>query len=930
MEPPAPVGTRLWESGRRPLSAKTAARSGLHFFTSTRRAAKIPFRPTEDFRIFKPAKRTTMNLAQDYFSLVEDYEAGNAPFPFVPMFDHFDDSESVAEELAETWKASRIKGKRDSTLITDALSLWQDDASLREKFPAFPSALLLEIARTRITDDIQLKGIASVLSGMGPSEVIACVNEFLQNPSFIHLITRKSYMDSYRDAEQTKTQKENEEEKRIALLMDKAEEHKRFFESFERRYRERIGEPLSFSDNQKCAIVLEEPRCLLTSSAGSGKTAVLIAHYFYLVEECGMDPKKILLLVYTKQVCNEINEKIKLLWLEKGNFDLVWPENSAPAGKLPGPAKTFHSLALEVIRSKINITPKILTEDTDRNSEDDDNSAKLFLQEMVKSDKSLLQKFEEVAEKEGVYIQIRNRFSTAAPKNKKDVSIGNAYVTKSSHEEWIRQFYREAGIWAEYERSDGKYKPDFTLRRDGQVFVHEHFATLRRDPSDPSFANYAEHAEEKIQYFTSKYGNNFFYTCGEDAYGNRITKDQLLRTLKKELEQRGFSTNPKDDLEESIIIEMIHTYVDRFFTLRPLIVERKENLDRLTSNMKNMGEYPFLFWTNIYLPLDRLYRNELRNEEYNATDFVDCIDWAQGILKEYKTDSINTFRYSAILIDEYQDITSGRHAFLKTLTDQDENHTHLYAVGDDWQSIYSFTGSDLSLFRNFTKRWKNGTMFNLGETFRFGEPLVGISGKFVLADNPSLLPRKVSGKGNTRLILCPIRFSEKDYDETYWSHRRKCNEDQLEVIRKRLRRLSSDEDGHEKKRIAVLSRYNNTWQDISGQLKNLTEEFKWIKSGGDLAFSMHKAKGITVDYAFVISCNDGVIPSEVQDDIIVEAVKTAMWRPGDEDNRENEERRLFYVAITRARKATFLLYDVNRPSKFIEEMKRMEGVEVPE
>ena len=180
-----------------------------------------------------------------------------------------------------------------------------------------------------------------MLSGMGPSEVIACVNEFLQNPSSIHLITRKSYMDSYRDAEQTKTQKENEEEKRIALLMDKAEEHKRFFESFERRYRERIGEPLSFSDNQKCAIVLEEPRCLLTSSAGSGKTAVLIAHYFYLVEECGMDPKKILLLVYTKQVCNEINEKIKLLWLEKGNFDLVWPKDSAPVGKLPGHQDEF-------------------------------------------------------------------------------------------------------------------------------------------------------------------------------------------------------------------------------------------------------------------------------------------------------------------------------------------------------------------------------------------------------------------------------------------------------------------------------------------------------------------------------------------------------------------------------------------------------------
>ena len=52
-----------------------------------------------------------MNLAQDYFTLVEDYEAGNAPFPFVPMFDHFDDSESVAEELAETWKESRLKGK---------------------------------------------------------------------------------------------------------------------------------------------------------------------------------------------------------------------------------------------------------------------------------------------------------------------------------------------------------------------------------------------------------------------------------------------------------------------------------------------------------------------------------------------------------------------------------------------------------------------------------------------------------------------------------------------------------------------------------------------------------------------------------------------------------------------------------------------------
>lgn len=453
--------------------------------------------------------------------------------------------------------------------------------------------------------------------------------------------------------------------------------------------------------------------------------------------------------------------------------------------------------------------------------------------------------------------------------------------------------------------------------QDGLEYVHEHFATLRHDIQDKSFENYAIHREKKIKSFTKSHGARFIFTYGEDEHGRKLTCGEILSDLERKLDSLGIRRTPTE-LPPKEINEMVGTYVSWFFEIKKTLNEKNINIEKITSVLNNDKDIPpfvKLFWNLIYLPLNGIYKRELRTARHSATDFEDCISWAEELL--IKHPSKKRFHYDAILVDEYQDITSNRLQFLKTLVGPDSRNTQLFAVGDDWQSIYSFSGSELRFFSNFKNMWTNANVFNLGETFRFGEPLVELSGKFVLKDNPELTERIVTGKGSTNLYLYPVSFKRLEDCKTdeEW---KKLNDENDKLQAERVNSIIKLFKINNNNRIGIFARYNRIVDHVRG----------YFQTENNTIISMHKSKGITVDYAFVLSCNDGCIPSTIEDNIIKKTINSVIGKihGNQEESKECEERRLFYVAMTRAKKATFLIYDKDRPSIFIKELEKMDGV----
>ncbi|MTV28710.1 AAA family ATPase, partial [Nitriliruptoraceae bacterium ZYF776] len=124
--------------------------------------------------------------------------------------------------------------------------------------------------------------------------------------------------------------------------------------------------------------------------------------------------------------------------------------------------------------------------------------------------------------------------------------------------------------------------------------------------------------------------------------------------------------------------------------------------------------------------------------------------------------------YRHILVDEFQDISLGRARLIKALKRQHPD-ARLFAVGDDWQSIYRFAGSDIHIMRNFGREF-GGTFagtkdvhctIDLGRTFRSVDKIALSAQKFVLR-NPAQITKTVVPAGTTDQPAIRVVWTRKD------------------------------------------------------------------------------------------------------------------------------------------------------------------------
>lgn len=281
-------------------------------------------------------------------------------------------------------------------------------------------------------------------------------------------------------------------------------------------------------------------------------------------------------------------------------------------------------------------------------------------------------------------------------------------------------------------------------------------------------------------------------------------------------------------------------------------------------------------------PLLKAWKSALKEE--GAVDFSGLIHQAINILEKGRFIS----PWKQILVDEFQDISPQRAALLTALRKQNKQ-TALFAVGDDWQAIYRFSGAEMSLTTAFHHYFGEGNRCVLDTTYRFNDRIGEIANNFI-QQNPHQLAKPLNSltKGTKKAIaLLP--------------------QDQLEPL---LNKLSGYVKPDE--RVLLLARYHHLRPEILEKAKT-----KWPKLRLDF-MTIHASKGQQADFVILLGLQQGKegFPAEARESIIEQGLL-----PQPEDFEDAEERRLAYVALTRARQQVWLLYDREQPSRFVDHFR---------
>lgn len=677
----------------------------------------------------------------------------------------------------------------------------------------------------------------------------------------------------------------------ITFLLDT---HKEFFDHC-------LKYPLD--KQQRRSIVSEEENCLVVSSAGSGKTSSIVGKVKYLTEIKKINPQNILLISYTNKAAAELTERMGIAGLR---------------------GYTFHKLALDIIGQTTGQKPSIY-----------ENTDALFVKiyhELLndkKFKKSVIEYFIDYQTPEKEWEKRKNERRQQLSEQKEvrlkatfpDMDGKTVYV-RSEQEQKICFALSSLSIKFRYEEPyehplvdemHSQYKPDFSIyfEQGGETkrIYLEHFGVDEHGLVPIWFAKdrgitYEEANQKYNDGITwkkaahEKFSTKLLTTSSADFHYSDIR--EKLKTL---LEKADVSIQEKTDAElydmvlppnskhEKAFIRLVVTFVT-------LIKSSCKSVDEVLRQTKNAGDERSTFIIkNIFQPVYKRYIEELAN--INQIDFTDAILQATDICR-----SSHPVKYDYIIVDEFQDISVDRYNFLKVLREGNPP-PKLYCVGDDWQSIYRFSGSDMALFNQFSDYFGQTEINKIETTYRFGEPLVSLSSQFIQR-NEAQIKKNIhpfNPQVKTELQFCD--YERRDY----------CN-----VIGQLVASIPLD------KSVFLLGRYSFDDYYLSFMYKSVKEGNRFFYIIGDRKIeflTVHKSKGLEADYVIILQCNKDTygFPSLVSDDPVLNYVLTKS-----DQYPYGEERRLFYVAITRAKVKTYILYDRRFPSVFVDEFLHPEKI----
>lgn len=680
-------------------------------------------------------------------------------------------------------------------------------------------------------------------------------------------------------------------EKTINFLLDT---HKDFFDHC-------LKYPLDHQ--QRRAIVSEEDNCLVVSSAGSGKTSSIVGKVKYLTEIKGIQPEKILLISYTNKAAAELTERIATNGLR---------------------GYTFHKLAIDIIGKTTGAKPSIYN-----------NTDALFIDiyhTLLKDNvfkQSVINYFTDYQTDEADWEKVKNERRRQLSEQKRpqikavlpDMD-GNVIYVRSKEEQKICFILSSLGVKFRYEEpyehqlsdeTHSQYHPDFSIyfNQNGttkRIYL-EHFGVDKHGSVPAWFAKdknitYEEANQRYNDGITwkkeahKKFGTLLLVTSSADFQSSdikskirKLLQDANVPIQEKTDEELYNLVVPRNSKQEQAFIRLVATFVT-------LIKSSCKSIEEVLAQAKIANDKRSLFIIkNIFQPVYELYTKTLNAA--HCIDFTDAILQATEICR-----TLHPAKYDYIIVDEFQDISVDRYKFLTTLREGNPP-AKLYCVGDDWQSIYRFSGSDMALFNKFSEYFGDTEINKIETTYRFGEPLVALSSRFIQRNRTQIQKNIHSSNPEikTELEFCP--YNRRDYCKT---------------IEQLISAIPAD------KSIFLLGRYSFDDYYLSFMYQSIKEgnRFYYIIGNRKIEFlTVHKSKGLEADYVILLQCNKDTygFPSLINDDPILNYVLTQS-----DQFPYGEERRLFYVAITRAKIKTLVLYDKRFPSVFVDEFLQSDKI----
>ena len=308
-------------------------------------------------------------------------------------------------------------------------------------------------------------------------------------------------------------------------------------------------------------------------------------------------------------------------------------------------------------------------------------------------------------------------------------------------------------------------------------------------------------------------------------------------------------------------------------------------------------------YRKLFLTVSEKYQRELSSLlEKHQTTFSGLIKLA---IRYLRSGQIRTqFRY--IIVDEYQDLSVLRQEFLRLLLES--SHANLFAVGDDWQAIYGFSGSRVDFTLNFRKFWGDFSLHRISKTYRFGPTLARLSSSFIMQDHTQIQKQIQSQKEDSLEPVVEISGDSERLDLEVLTHYFESLPENSSILL--LGRFQID-----RFRLAHCSKFNLTSDGIEFHPRpDLKIRF----------LTVHQSKGLEADYVVILNNREAKLgfPAHVKDP----PLKTELIKIAEELRLDqvsvNEERRLFYVALTRAKKQVILLTVDGKESSFIKELRR--------
>lgn len=655
-------------------------------------------------------------------------------------------------------------------------------------------------------------------------------------------------------------------------------------------------------DQQLGCIMMPSHNHVVVAGAGTGKTTTVVGKIKWLLLEGICKPEEILVLSFTNASAAEMSQRIR-----------------TETGK-PIDAMTFHKLGMEIITAVDRAKPRVV-----------EIQLRMLIHEKIQ------ERIQDPA-----YLKDLNTFFTIDPsKARSEYDFRNlqeyeAYLqanppttlcgetVKSYSEMNIANFLYRNRIPYEYEapyqintatEESGQYLPDFHLQ--GHDIYIEHFALDQNGAVPPYFKSssgltptqtYTKDMEWK-RGIHQKYGTRLIELTYADSQ-----QGILFDRLCKQLESFGIQLNPMTDAElwQEISTSdngLLDGFIELMETVINLIRSKDTTIDALRAmNEQRLDDHR---WHNdlvlrLVSPLLDEYIQQLTKS--GCIDFNDMIHRAT----RYVMDGSWKHSYRQVIVDEYQDMANGRYSLLHRMRIQSDYS--LFCVGDDWQSIYRFAGSDINYVYEFDRYWGPSEKSRIETTYRFPRQLIDISSTFIM-QNPRQIRKQL--RSPYELPIFPLGFIEG------YTIR-----NAVSFMADRMRDLERNSS------VLLIGRYRTDVRILDGSLfkyrydnsKGSIQVTLSTRTDLDISFiTAHKSKGLQADYVFVLNNTRGRMgfPSAIQDDSVLDLLLECK-----DDYPDAEERRLFYVAITRTKKRVWLITCKNKDSNFAIELRRRYASEI--